>query len=228
MNRIFSLPAGVPSDAFFDGMPQEAREFLAAGFSTLANLPTASSQDIASQASRWLDPQEPEPEIGALADRFGVGRDDMTRIISAVSLLASAQFAEPSAMGFDAFVSQATNAGILTASSAASIQAFSETLFGLHRVAVSFALARAHSSTRVVPSFRYLATAVDLRVAAIDDERLVTAPVVMATLRTDVEGQEQIFQMTPRDVGQLARQLQDLAEELSRFKNATTRLAPKE
>lgn len=228
MSLRLPLLLGAPNDAFFDGMPQDVREFLAAGFSELARLPPESREGIASHASKWLDPREPEPEISALADGFGIGRNDMHAIISAVSLLASALSVRPSQTAFDTFLAQAKNARILTESNTDSIRAFHDALFGRHRLAVSFSLLRAHSSTNIVPSFQFLATAVDLRVASVEDDRPIITPVVMASLRTDVDGQEQIFQMTPRDVSGLVRQLQKLSENLSRLKNATTRLVPRE
>ena len=228
MSLRLPLPLGAPNDAFFDGMPQDVREFLAVGFSELARLAPESRERIASHASKWIDPREPEPEISALADRFEIGRNDMNAIISAVSLLASALFLRPSQTAFDTFVAQAKNAGILTASSTDSIRAFHNALFGHHRLAVSISLLRAHSSTNIVPSFQFLTTAVDLRVASVDDDRAIITPVVMASLSTDVDGQEQVFQMTPRDVSGLVRQLQELSQNLSRLKNATTRLVPRE
>ncbi len=228
MNPGFLLPTGIRNDVFFDEMPTEVRDFLGFGFSKLASLPKTSLADIASQVSTWLDPVELEPEIDILARQFDIGRHDMTAIISAVSLLTSACFAGPRAMPFQTFVAKATTSGILKDSTATAIQAFGDELLSPHSEALSDALARANASTNIVPSFQHLATTVDLRVVAVYAERVVTAPVVMAMLRTDVEDQELLFQMTPRDVGELLRQLQELSDRLSRSKKATTHFPPRD
>ncbi len=228
MNPGFLVPTGIRHDVFLDEMPTEAREFLEFGFSRLATLPKTSLADIASQLSTWLDPAELAPEIDTLARRFDIGRQDMTAIMSAVSLLTSACFAGPRPMPIQAFVDNATSSGILRDSTATAIQAFGDELLSPHSEALSDALARSNSSTNIVPSFQHLVTTVDLRVVAVYDERVVTTPVVMAMLRTDVEDQELLFQMTPRDVGELLRQLQELSDRLSRSKKATTHFPPRD
>ena len=227
MSQAFLLPTGIRTDAFFDDMPSEVREFLKYGFSKLATLPKPTLEEIASQVNRWIDPVEPQPAIDTIAARdFEVGLQDMTAIMSAVSLLTSARFEDLSPIPFETFVTNATDSGILNASNVEAIQAFGDFL-NIHRSALSVALARASSSTHVLPSFQHLSTAIGLRVVAVSDERVVTMPVVMATLRTDVEGQELLFQMTPRELGQLLQQLQELSEQLPRYKDATTRPAPR-
>ena len=222
------VPTSVRSDVFFEQMPTNVREYLGTGFSKLAKLPQASLTGVASQVNGWLDPVEPGPEIDSLARKFKVGHPDMAAIIGAVSLLASACFGGPSPMPLDTFVAKAKKAGILRASDAAEIQVFGDEFLTPHRLALFDALARENSSTNIVPSFQHLATAVDLRVVAVNDERVVTVPVVIATLQTDVGDKELLFQMTPRDVDQLLRQLQELSEQLSRSKTATIHLAPQE
>lgn len=225
---IFLLPPGIQREAFFDTMPEDVREFLRSGFSELAILPEASLASIADQVSRWIDPVEPEPAIDILAREFKVGRRNMSAMISALTLLVSARFAGPNPMDLDAFVTKAIDANILKQDDAEVVLAFGRTQLAAQSSALSDALVRANWSTHIVPSFEHLATVVDLRVVAINDERVVTAPVVIATLRTDVSDQELLFQMTPRDVGQLVEQLQKLTEQLARSKGATIQLASPE
>ena len=208
-------------------MPIEVREFLGPGFSQLARLPRASLKSIASQVSQWLDPAEPEPEVYVLARKFSVEISEMTAIMSAVTFLASALFSRPSPMELRKFVARATKAGILKRDDAAAIRTFGETHLAIHDSLLSDALVRVNSSTKIVPSFQHLATAVDLRVVAVNGARVVTVRVVIATLSTDVSDQELLFQMTPRDVGQLVQQLKSLTEELARSKGATIQLAPR-
>lgn len=225
MSLGFVMPPDIHRDAFFDSMPKEVREFLGSGFSQLAMLPKASLTSVASQVSRWLDPAEPEPEVDILARQFRVESLEMSAIMSAVTFLASALFAGPSPMEVQTFVDKATNAGILKQGDAAAIQTFGDTDLSTHGSLLSDALLRASLSTRIVPSFQQLATAVDLRVVAVGGERVVAVPVVIATLSTDVSDQELLFQMTARDVGQLVQQLQKLTKQLTRSKGATIHLA---
>ena len=91
-----------------------------------------------------------------------------------------------------------------------------------HRSALVDALARVRASNRQVPALHNLATTIDLRVVRITDRRVLTMPVVLATLQTDVQGQELPFQLPPRDVGELVQQLTKVTKQLARCKGMTT------
>ena len=67
----------------------------------------------------------------------------MAAVIPAISLSAPLRFAGPSAPAFDQFVDPATNLRVPRASSAASLQAFRDTLPGRHLAAGSLSPARA-------------------------------------------------------------------------------------
>ena len=221
MSVRFSLPRSAPSETFFEGMPPEVREFLKSGFAQLGTFPQDSLARIASQAYRWLDPAEPAPKIETLAREFKVNEPTMSAVVAVVTLQASALFAETNSLPLEVFVSKATSEGVLDEDHAQMIGAFGEKHLKPRRVEFSDALARANSSTDIVPSFQDLGTTIDLRVAAIDEERVVTVPIVVATIRTDIRDQRLVFQMTPRDVGQLLQELTDLARQLDRFKGVS-------
>jgi hypothetical protein len=206
-------------------MPKEVREVLESGFSQLATLPKKSLKSVASQVTRWLDPSEPEPEIDVLARGFGVAVPTMSRIVAAVTFQASALFAGPKPMPLSTFVSKATSAGVLKEGYATAIEKFVKIYLIPRRSALVEALARANASSRQVPSFQNLVTTIDLRVVRVTDQRVVTTPIVIATMRTDVQDQELLFQMTPRDVGGLVQQLTDVTKRLARCKGMTTQLA---
>lgn len=224
MSIRFSLPQSrsASSDVFFRNMPAEVREFLKAGFAQLETFSQDSLEKIARQASGWLDPAESVPEIEAIAREFKVDGLTMSKVVAAVTLQASALFAGINPMPLKVFVSEVTNRGILKEDHAPTILAFGKQHLNPRSSAFFEALARANSSTDIVPSFQDLNTTIDLRVAAVTEERVVTVPIVVATMRTDVQDQRLVFQMTPRDVGQLLQELGDLAKLLDRFKGATT------
>ena len=221
MNLQFTVPATALGDAFFEGMPPEVRTYLESGFSQLVTLPPESLKSLASQVIRSLDPTEPVPEIGAVARELDVNVSTMNAIMAAGTLQASALLAVMHPIPLSTFVTKAISAGVLKQEYAPAVQAFYNEHLDPNRAALCDALARAHSSTLIVPSFHSLSTTIDLRMATVDDQRLVTMPIVIATLRTDVEDQELLFQMTPRDVGQLLRQLETLSKRLSRSKKMT-------
>ena len=222
MNPQFTLPTAVPGDAFFDDMPPELREILESGFSQLVTLPPESLKSIVSQAIRCFDPTEPAPEVGTLARESKVDAPTMNAIMAAVTLQASALFAARHSMPLHAFVTKAINIGVLKKDYAPTVQAFGNEYLEPRSAAIRDALARANSSVRIVPSFQSLDTTIDLRIADVNDERVVTMPVVIATLQTDVSDRELLFQMTPRDVGQLLRKLEAVTKQLTRLKGMTT------
>ena len=222
MSIRFSLPRNAPSDAFFNDMPTEVREFLKYGFAQLETFPQDALVRLATQATRWLDPVEPAPEIEVLAREFNVDEQCMSAVVAVVTLQASALFAGMNPMPLEIFVTRAMSGGILNEDHAAATRAFAEQQLKPQSAAFSDALARANSSTDIVPSFQDLDTTIDLRVAAVNEERVVTVPIVVATLRTDVRDQRLVFQMTPRDVGQLLQELKELAERIDRAKGVVT------
>ena len=222
MSPQLTLPTAVPGDAFFDDMPPEVIEFLESGFSQLVPLPPESLKSIVSQAIRWFDPTEPAPEVGTLARESKVDAPTMNAIMAAVTFQASALFAARHSMPLHAFVTKAINTGVLKKDYAPTVQAFGNEYLEPRSAAIRDALARANSSVRIVPSFQSLDTTIDLRIADVTDERVVTMPVVIATLRTDVSDRELLFQMTPRDVGQLLRRLEAVTKQLTRLKGMTT------
>ena len=225
MSFRFTVPTGSPADALFDGMPSEVREMMESGFSHLATLPSESLASVASQVVRWLDPSEPAPEVGALAEMHDLDVPAMGSIMAATTLQASALFAARPPMTVATFVAKATSTGILKAEGAPAVEAFGEKHLAGHSAALHDALARANSSMQIVPSFESLDTTIDLRVAALMEQRVVTMPIVIATLRTDTEDQELLFQMTPRDVSQLLKQLEAISKRLTRSRSMTTQLA---
>ena len=228
MHRVMSIripvPPNAPSDAFFRGMPAEVRDFLKSGFSQLATFPPRSLANIASRVNRWLDPAEPAPEIDALARKFKVDQPTMSAIVAAVTFQASALSAGIHPGPLEVFVTKATDAGILKREYAPKIQEFGDKYLVPRSAALSDALACANSSTDIIPSFLELETTIELRVAAFDDQRIVTVPIVIAALRTDVRDQKLIFQMTPRDVGQLLQKLEAITKKLDRSKVVKTQL----
>ena len=195
------------------------------GFSRLATLPSESLASIAREVVRWLDPAEPTPEIPALAEAHEVDVPAMGAIMAAVTFQASVLFAARPPMTLATFIAKATNSGILKTDGAPAVEAFGEKYLGGHSTALQDALARVNSSVQIVPSFESFDTTIDLRVAALKEQRVVTMPIVIATLRTDTRDRELLFQMTPRDVGHLLKQLEALSEQLTRSKNMTTQLA---
>ena len=222
MSFRLTVPTAALGDAFFDDMPPEVRDFLGAGFAQLATLPPETLSGIADHIVEWLDPSGPAPEIKSLADEFNVAVPSMNALVSACTLQASALYAPTRRTPADRFVTKMTSAGILKKECVDAMQAFGVEHLRPRRVALSDALARAHSSTHIVPSFASLDTTIDLRVAAIHDDRVVTLPIVIATLRTDVDDKEVLFQMTPRDVGKLRQQLEAITKRLARSKGMTT------
>ena len=221
MSVRISLPRNAPRDAFFKDMPPEAREFLKSGFAQLVTFPPESLTNVASQVIRWLDPTDPAPEIDVLARELKVDQQTMNAIMAAVTVQATALFAGMYRMPLDMFVKNAINAGILESDHANAVKDFSHNYIETRSAAFADALARANSSTEIVPSFQDLDTTIDLRVAVVNDQRVVTVPMVIATLRTDVRDQKLIFQMTPRDVGQLLQQLEAITKQLDRSKGLT-------
>ena len=221
MTLQFAVPATAFDDAFFDDMPTEVRAFLASGFSQLVTLPPESLKSLADQVIRSLDPSEPAPEIGTVARELDVDVSTMQAIMAAGTLQASALFGALHPMSLSTFVTKAISARVMEQEYAPAVQAFYKEHLDPYRAALYDALARAYSSTLIVPSFRSLATTIDLRVAHTNDERAVTIPIVIATLRTDIEDQELLFQMTPRDVGQLLKRLETLKKQLTRSKSMT-------
>ena len=222
MNFRVTVSDAALGDAFFDNMPAEAREFLEPGFSQLAVFSAQSLKSIASYAARWLDPRETAPDIDSLAREFEVNALAMNAVMAAVTIQASALFAARRPTPSDKFIERATEVGIIRDEHASAVQTFGTKYLTPRSAEFRDALARANASTHIVPSFQSLTTTIDLRVAAIDAQGVVTMPMILAMLRTDVGDQELVFQMTPRDVGQLLQQLKKLEVRLGRLKGTKT------
>ena len=215
----------VPADAAvpFGDMPPAVREFLATGFSHLAALPSASLSTIAQQASTWLDPQY-APDHDTIASELETSREVVNALVPATTLLASALFSKLRPLSAERFVASAVEAHVLEREHVDAVQAFAETILEAYRAPICDALARAKSSVRIVPSYQGLETTIDLRVAEVDDEHVVTMPMAIAVLTTDVQDKYMVFQMTPRDVDELRQQLTTLAKNLDRCENMRTTL----
>ena len=222
MGHVLLVPPSLLNDTFFDDMPKEVREVLDSGHSQLATLPKKSLKSVANQVERWIDPSESELEIDALAREFDVAVPIMSRVVAAVTLQAQVLFAGPKPMPASTFVSKGTRAGVLKEGYAVAVEDFVNTYPMPHRSALVDALARVRASNRQVPALHNLATTIDLRVVRITDRRVLTMPIVLATFQTDVQGQELLFQMPPRDVGELVQQLTKVTKQLARCKGMTT------
>ena len=214
-----TVPTGARADTLFDNMPPEVRAFLASGFSQLVTLSPEALKSIASQVIRWLDPTEPAPRTEILAHELKLDVQTMNAIMAAVTFQASALFAANCSL--DRFVAKATEAGFLKEAYVPVVRLFGEKHLGPHSRALNEALMRADASTHILPSFHSLRTMIDLRVATFNDNHVVTMPVAIAVLLTDVDNKKLVFQMTPRDVDQLREQLDEVTKLLARSKNMT-------
>lgn len=219
MSLLFRAPISEPS---FENMSPEVLEFLAVGYSHLATLPPASLDAIASQVSKWLDPACAEPEVATLARDVGIDAEAVDSLRVATLLQTTATSAGVRPMSPDAFVTKAMEAGALKGEHAAAVKRFGDEYLKKHSAEISDALSRAQSSTHIVPSFRSIDVTIDLRVAAVSDHRVVTMPVAIVSLQTDVPDRDLIFQMTARDAGQLVQQLKTVGEQLAQFRDTTT------
>ena len=206
------------AQALFEDLPPPVRAFLATGYSQLAALPSASLADIASRVSRWLDPRYPYPTAATVATELAVDVGSMDHVISAVTFQATTLFTSPHLPSMDVFISGAIAAGVLETDHAAAARAFAERL-DPHRSEIQKALARAKSSTEIVPSFGNLEATIDFRVSAVDGSHLVVTPMVLAVLQTDVSSQYLVFQMTPRDVYKIQQDLESLIEQLHKYED---------
>ena len=222
MNFRVTASDAALGDALFDNMPAEAREFLEPGFSQLAVFSPQSLKSIASYAAIWLDPRETAPDVDSLAREFEVNALAMNAVMAAVSVQASALFAARRPTPLDKFIERAIEVGLIRDEHGSAIQAFGTKYLTPRRAEFRDALARANVSTHIVPSFQGLITTIDLRVADTDAQYVLTTPMILAMLRTDVGDQELVFQMTPRDVGQLLQQLKQLDARLGRLKGTKT------
>ena len=215
----------VPADTTvpFGDMPPAVREFLATGFSHLAALSSASLSRIAQQASTWLDPQY-APDYDTIASDLETSREVVNALIPATTLLASALFSKARPLSAERFVASAAEAHVLEREHMDAVRTFAETSLEAYRARLCDALARANSSVRIVPSYQGFETTIDLRVAAVDDDHVVTMPMAIVVLTTDIQDKHVVFQMTPRDVEELRQQLATLATKLARCGNMKTAL----
>ena len=219
MKFQFRVPTRAHADALFGNMPPEVCAFLASGFAHLATLSPEALKNIASQVTRWLDPAEPAPRTEILAHELKLDVSNMNVIVAAVTFQASALFAANCSM--DTFVAKAIETGVLKEEYVPAVRVFGEKHLGPHSAALNESLARGNASTRILPSFHSLSTTIDLRVATVDDKHVVTVPVVIAGLLTDVDDEQLLFQMTRRDVDQLMEQLEEVTKLLARYKDMT-------
>lgn len=224
MSAKMSVHFRVPAEATpFGDMPPAVREFLATGFSHLAALSSESLGTIAQQVSRWLDPQFAQ-DYDTIASSLEADIEVVSALVPATTLLASALFSKARPLSVEKFVASAVEAHVLEREHVDAVRAFAETSLEAHRGRISDALARANSSIRIVPSYQSFETTIDLRVAAVDDRHVVTMPMVIVALTTDVQDKQLVFQMTPRDVDELRQQLSTLAERLAHCERMRTTL----
>ena len=221
MTVRFQTPV-VPGDLLFENMPSEVREFLALGYSYLATLPATALEVIASRVNRWLDPTYPEPDVAALAADIDVGVDVMSAVRAAVTFQAAATLARARPISLDTFVAKARSAGALAEEHVAAVEEFGNQCLKPHDTAIGDALTRANSSTHIAPSFHSFDATIDLRVAAVDEPRVVTMPVAVASLQTDVPDRNLLFQMTARDVDQLLQELERVKARLTSCRDMRT------
>ena len=221
MTVKFQTPV-VPGDLLFENMPSEVGDFLAMGYSHLATLPATALEAIASRVNRWLDPTYPEPDVAALAADLDGGVDIMSAVRAAVVFQAAATLARVRPIPLDTFIAKAMHAGALKEEHIAAVEDFGNKCLTPHDAAIGDALTRANSSTHVVPSFHSFDATIDLRVAAVDEPRVVTMPVAIASLQTDDPDRSLLFQMTARDVDQLLQELKTVKARLASCRDMVT------
>ena len=222
MSVHFRVPSsGIPP---FRDMPPPVREFLAEGFSHLAALPSSSLDTVAAQVSRWLDPKYPQRN-DAIASDLNLDVEVVSALLPSLSLLASSLFSNVRPLSLDAFVATATEAGVLREDHAAAVRAFGAERLERHQASIRDAIARANASLSIVPSYQGIETTIDLRVATVHERRVVTMPMAIVALTTDIPDKDLVFQMTPRDVDELIRQLRSVATKFAHCDNMTTMLA---
>ena len=205
----------------FENMPPEVREFLKVGYSHLAAIPVASLDVLANRVEEWLDPACAEPDVASLARDLGVDVETIESLKTAVMLQTTAIFSGVRSMPLETFVTKAINAGALKEEHAAAVKHFGDEHLNKHHADIGDAMARAQSSTHIVPSFRGIDATIDLRVATVREHRVVTMPMAIIGLQTDVPDRNLIFQMTARDIDQLLRQLKTIEEQLAYARNMT-------
>ena len=213
-----------PDTPPFEDMPPPVREFLAGGFSHLAGLSSASLDAVAAQVSRWLDPKYPQ-RTDTIASDLKLDVGIINALLPSLSLLASSLFSNVRPISLDGFVTAATAAGVLKEDHVPAVRAFGGERLERHRASIRDAIARGSASLSVMPSYQGFEATIDLRVATVEEDRIVTMPMAIVALTTDMKDKNLVLQMTPRDVDEFIRQLTSVAQKFSHCDKMTTVLA---
>ena len=196
----------------FDDLPPEVGEALHEGFSHIADLSPASLKLLASEVSRWVDLGHVRPTPIVLDPP--VEAETLDLMASAAAFQATALFSPVRRMSTEDFVAGAVRAGIVGKEHAEAVSRFGSAYLNAHKEDIENALGRSYASTQIIPSLSGIQALVDLRLVGTRGSRAIATPVVIMGLTTDVEGERLIFQMTPRDVNSLLKQLKGVSRRL--------------
>lgn len=199
-------------------LPEESHSLLASAIPRLQILPADRWGKLAEYALEGsfsgyaFDPAQAGKELG-------VSFDDARLLFNAAGFLSaiSTVFDDADA---SIIVETLRTAGIVPADSASDIESFVQFLIK-NRSSIAEDYERSALANTVLPTLQRFDTNVDIRLSKSSAKRMRAAPVVVACLDTDAEGQIVWFQMSKGQVKRIMSQLEGVLEQLELAESVT-------
>ena len=193
----------------FSNVPESVKARVQDGLVVLAKLPTDRLANLVEVIEKSVHSKNPPFE--SYAEDFNVSSEEMVSLMMATTL--SASILSTGTFSAEEFVQAVVEGQFLDEAHTAPLLEFAKiVLEGAYPF--NDALNRQRLATQIIPSFVEWYTTIDVRVRVQGKQVSDTVPVLIVHLITDMEERPIIFQMTEKDVEQLAEQLQEIKSQL--------------
>jgi hypothetical protein len=190
-----------PSEIFAE-MPVGFRSFLNRGFADLASLPFEKIERLSKVLADGVE-QVDDGAATECARLLGVPTQEVSKITAALSLMIAFTTRRTDV---EAVLQQGAQAGVI---SPEDVPALIDVAGRLAEKKSEYkeALEIVSLAKEVAPSFERLSLATEVRVSFENDAPVRSVPLILCRLKTDLDGEDLLFQMRRKDVVQVVEQL---------------------
>jgi hypothetical protein len=192
-------------------IPEEARKGFRRGYSIVGKLSAEKQQKLLSRSIEYLEEQVVSLSPKDLQKELDLNEQDTEAVLGAVMLLASGVAAQASGKATEDVVAELAKAQMIDAEDLPRIEALYSTVKSRSRELES-RMERSQLAARILPAFRRSRTAVDVRVES--GEKRLAVVVGLVHVHTDSRDESINFQITPRLLEKLIKNLQELQREM--------------
>jgi hypothetical protein len=205
------ISAGQAISLTLSQIPEEAKVMFRRGYSALAKLSDEKRAIIVTRSIECLEEGSVSAAQGELKKEIGLEDQDVESVLGAVMLLASSATARPAGRTHEDVPSELLKAKLVDPEDLPNVEMIFASL-KKRSSEIETRVERSNLASRILPAYRRIQTAVDLRVES-GDKRLAIA-IGLVRIATDEDEAEIKFQVTSSQLRKIVGRLQDLQREI--------------